>query len=156
MYRYFEDHDSLVRAAIDRHLEQVRPLYLIHEIGVGPLDARIDRFVTARLGLYEAIASTARASRRRAPDNDIIGAQVEVTRRSLRAQVDKHFAPELQAMGPRRRRATAAAVDVLCQLESLDAYRLHRGASVREVHVLLVDALRLLLPTSPAPRKAPR
>ena len=145
VYRYFDDRDALMRAAIDRHLESVWGLYLIHAIGEGDLDGRITRFVDGRLRLYEAIAATARASRMRAAANEIVRDQVELTRRALREQIEKHFGPELEALDPRRRRARIAAVDALCELESLDHYRIHRGFSSGETRNLLVDALHALL-----------
>lgn len=145
VYRYFEDREALLRAAIDRNLEITFPLYLIHAIGEGPLDERIDRFVTARLRLYEAIAATSRAARVQATANEIIREQVEVTRRALREQIEKQFAPELAALPARRRRAVAAAADALFQPETLDIYRVHRGFSSTEARALLVDALHGLL-----------
>jgi AcrR family transcriptional regulator len=147
VYRYFEDRAALLRAAIDRNLEVTFPLYLIHGIGEGPLDGRIDRFVTARLRLYEAIAATSRAARVRASANEVIREQVEVTRRALREQIDKQFAPELGALPGRRRRAVAAAADALFQPETLDIYRVHRGFSSTETRTLLIDALHALLDT---------
>ena len=145
VYRYFEDRDALVRAAIDRQLEGVLPLSVIHAIGEGPLDDRIERFVTTRLGLYDAMAAVARAARIRAASNDLIRAQVEATRRGLGEQVDRHFAPELAALPPDRRRARSVLVDTLFQPESLDHYRLHRELSPADTHSLLVEALHLLL-----------
>jgi AcrR family transcriptional regulator len=145
VYRYFDDREALLRAAIDRHLETVWPLYKIPEIGAGDLAARIDRFVDHRVRLYEAISATARAARIRAATDDIVREQVELTRRALREQVDRQFAPELGKLPTSDRRARAAAIDVLCQLEGLDHYRVHRGFSVRTTRELLTDALRLLL-----------
>lgn len=145
VYRYFEDRDELLRTAIDHQFERVRPLTLIHAIGEGELDDRIERFVVARLRLYEEVASSARAARRRAETSEIVREQVELTRRRLRDQIDKHFAPELRALTPRHRRAIGAALDTLCQFEGLDHYRVHRGFSPSETRSLLVDALHALL-----------
>jgi AcrR family transcriptional regulator len=145
VYRYFEDRDALVRAAIDRHLEKMLPLYLMHAIGEGDFDERLERFADARLRLYEAIAPTARAARRRAAVSPIFHNQVELTRRALREQVERHFAPELRSIAARERRAVTAAADTLCQFESLDHYRVHRGFSSRETRSCLVEALRRLL-----------
>jgi len=145
VYRYYEDRETLLRAAIDRHLEQVRPLALIPAIGQGPLDKRIERFVTCRLRLYEAIAAAARASRVRAISDEIVREQLEVTRRALRSQIEKHFAPELDALDGERSRSRVAAADALCEIESLDHYRVHRGFSSTDTHALLVDALTALL-----------
>ena len=156
VYRYFEDRDALVRAAIDRHLETVFPLYLIHAIGEGELDARIERFVSARLRLYETIASTARAARVRAAVNQIIRAQVDLTRRALRDQVERHFAPELDALPSDRRLAITMAVDMLGQFESLDYYRLHRGLSLAETQAALTEAVRVLLASAAEARIDPK
>lgn len=145
VYRYFDDRDALVRAAINRHLERTMPLFVIHAIGEGDLDDRIDRFVTSRLRLYEAVAAAFRASRVRGVEDELIREQVEATRRALREQTDKHFAPELVALDAARRRACSAAADALTQFDTLDLYRLHRGFSSSEVRALLADALHALL-----------
>jgi AcrR family transcriptional regulator len=145
VYRYFDDRDALVRAAINRHLERMIPLFLIHAIGEGHLDERIDRFVTSRLRLYEAVAAAFRASRARGPEDELIREQVEATRRALREQTEKHFAPELDALDASRRRARSAAADALTQFDTLDLYRVHRGFSSSEARMLLADALHALL-----------
>ena len=145
VYRYFEDRDALLRAAIDRQQERVLPLYLIHGIGQGDLEGRIERFVRARMQLYEAIAATARASRARALVNPMLREQVRDTRRRLGEQVDKHFAPELDRLLDPRRRATSGAVDTLCQLEALDHLRVHLGLSAPQTGELLSSSLHALL-----------
>lgn len=162
VYRYFDDADALLRAAIDRHLDGVMPLTRIHAIGQGTLAERIDRFVVARFRLYEAIASSARASRRRAVTNAIIAEQLELTRRGLSEQIDLQFAPELADLPVRRRRSLRAAADALCQLETLDYYTLQLGLSAAATRSVLVEALHRLFdpppdttdgPTAPATRR---
>jgi AcrR family transcriptional regulator len=145
VYRYFEDHDALVRAAIDRKQEQVRPLLVIHEIGEGDIDDRIERFVDARLRLYEAIAPVARVARARATVVPIMREQIEQTRHRLREQMEKHFAPELRLLDPRGRRAASGAIDALSEFEALDHLRLHRGFSARDTRMVLIDAIHALL-----------
>lgn len=149
VYRYFEDHEALLRAAIDRNLEVVLPLYLLHAIGEGPLDDRIERFVSGRLRLYEAIAATSRAARVRAATSEIVADQVELTRQALRGQVEKHFAPELRSLPAKQRRLRTATLDALCQIETLDQYRLHQSLSLKETHLLLVEALHTFLDPVP-------
>ncbi len=152
VYRYFEDRDGLIRAAIDRHLDLVWPLFVIHGIGEGELDERIDAFVAGRLRLYEAIAAASRAARLRANTNEIIGNQVAVTRRALREQIEKQFSPELRQLDRRHRRSIGGAVDALCQFETLDHYRFHRGLTEGETRALLVDSLHALLDRPDAAR----
>jgi AcrR family transcriptional regulator len=144
VYRYVDNTDELVRAAIERHLDTVLPLSEIENIGEGPLDARIAAFVRSRLRVYEAIAATARASRLRAPSNAVIRAQLDTGRRMLRAQLTRQFKPELTTMDAKQHRAVLAAADALTQLETIDLYRLHRGFSSAQTRSALEIALRSL------------
>jgi AcrR family transcriptional regulator len=145
VYRYFEDREALLRAGIAHHLDSVWHLYVFHGIGEGTREQRVTEFVAHRVRLYETIGATARATRQRAGTDEILREQLELTRRALREQVEKQFAPELDALPPRVRRARLAALDALCELESLDHYRLHRGFSATDTEALLADALRALL-----------
>ena len=124
VYRYFEDQDALMRAAIDRHAERVAPLYDVPDLGEGPLDDRIARLVECRIRLYEAAAPTARAALARgvgqpAPARPDGGR----ARAALRQQTEAMFAPELRAMSAADRRTTLAPVDALLQFESAEHLR---------------------------------
>ncbi len=105
VYRYFEDQDALVRAAIARHAERIAPLLEVPDPGEGPLDARVTRFVAGRMRLYDAAAPTARATLLRAPVNRYLREQMERARETLREQTEAMFAPELAAMPAAQRRA---------------------------------------------------
>lgn len=145
IYRYFDDQDGLLRAAIDRHFERMAPLATITELGEGDLDTRIERLVTARLRLYRAVAPTARAARAGRHADNLIGREVARARHALLRQVEQHFAPELDALTAEERHATLAAVDVLCQHAALDHLDLQRRLSQDEIHDVLTRALRRLL-----------
>jgi AcrR family transcriptional regulator len=145
VYRYFDDHDALARAAIDRQLERLGPLVLLPAIGEGGLDDRICRFVEARLRLQEAAGPALRATRMRATFDPVVASQFESDKERLRDQIGRHFAPELSVMGTARARSRLAAVDALCAFESLDHYLVHRGLTAADTGVLLADALRALL-----------
>ena len=147
VYRYFEDREALLRAAISHHLDGVWHLYVFHGIGQGPVEGRITAFAAHRVRLYEAIGATARATRMRAATDEILREQLELTRRALRGQIEQQFAPELDAMPARVRRARLAAIDALGELESLDHYRHHRAFSAPQTETLLADAIRALLVT---------
>ncbi len=145
VYRYFEDHDALSRAAIERQLERVGPLLLLPAIGEGALDERIARFVEVRLRLQAAAGPALRATRIRATFDPVVRDQFDADRIRLREQVERQFAPELTAMAPDRARARLAAVDALSAFESLDRYLVHLGLEPGEAGVLLADALCALL-----------
>lgn len=149
VYRYYDDMDELVRAAIARHLARMEPLFVLPDPGVGPLDERIDRLVEARLRLYEAAGPMARASVARAATNELIRERLEDRRRVLRSQVEEMFAPELAAVSAREAHDAVAAIDVLLELESADHLRRHRGLSEEETTRILAAAVRALVPTAP-------
>jgi AcrR family transcriptional regulator len=144
VYRYVADRGDLIRAAVDRHLERVQPLFVIDGGGEGTIAVRVENFVRARMRGYEAIAATARASRLSAGTNELIRDQLDRARRLFGAQLEQQFAPELDLPEPERR-AVLAAADALTQIETIDLYRVHRGYSATETHTLLVTALRMLL-----------
>jgi AcrR family transcriptional regulator len=143
VYRYFEDQDALVRAAIARHAERVAPLLEVSDPGAGPLDERIARFVAARMRLYEAAAPTVRATLLRAPMNHYLREQLERARETLREQTEAMFAPELAAMPVAQRRAVSAVADTLLQFESAEHLRVRLGLSPAQT----ADALRRALTT---------
>jgi len=155
VYRYFEDRDELLRSAIDRRLEVVVPLLHLPSVGEGRRAERIDRLVTSRLRLYAEVGPTARASRRKALTNDVLRKSVERTHRTLREQVELHFAPELDALEPERD-GIAAAIDVLFQLEAIDHLTLVRGFTPDEVGRHLRVALAALLATADQAGEGPR
>ena len=145
VYRYFDDHDSLTRAAIARNIERRAPLFRIPAIGEGLLADRIDRFVDSRLRLQAEVGATVRAGRIRATFDPLVRADMDVARTFLCEQIERHFAPELTTADTVRDRARLAAADALFAFESLDHYLVHRALSPAEARTLLVDALGALL-----------
>ena len=145
VYRYFEDFDELVRAAIERHQATIAPLLEIPDLGTGPLDERVTRFVAHRLRLYEAAAPAARASLLRAPTNPIILEQITRVRDELRDQTAAMFEPELAAMPAAQRRAMLAAADTLTQFEGAESLRMRFGSSTPRAADILRRSLTALL-----------
>jgi AcrR family transcriptional regulator len=145
VYRYYEDLDALVRAAIARHAGRVAPLLEIPDPGVGPLDARVARFVASRMRLYEAVAPTARAALLRIPVNRYLRERLERVRETLREQTETMFAPELSAMSGTQRRAVSAAADTLLQFESAEHLRVRLGYTTAQTTDILRRTLTTLL-----------
>ena len=133
------------RAAIARNIEKVTPLFLIPAIGEGELDGRIDRFVDARLRLQSAVAPTFRAARIRATFDPLVSDDLDASRRFLRAQIERHFAKELQLFDAAQAAARTAGVDALFMFEALDHYLVHRNLAPTDARPLLVDSLGALL-----------
>jgi TetR/AcrR family transcriptional regulator, regulator of autoinduction and epiphytic fitness len=148
VYRYYEDFDELVRAAIARHAERVAPLIEIPDPGQGPFEERVNRFVEHRMRLYEASAPLARAALVRAPANRLVRDQANLVRERLGRQTREMFAPELTALPAAPRRALGAAADSLTQFESAEHLRVRLGFSSAQTADILRRSLTALLTNS--------
>jgi AcrR family transcriptional regulator len=141
LFRYFDDVDDLNRSAIERQQETARPLV---DPGVGP-DAptteKIDRTVAARMALFDAIESGARAARACSYRHPIIAVQVRDSRLFLRRQLERLFAPELKVVGAQ----ALAAIDALLSFETHQLMRHDQGLSRPKTHAALVAAITALL-----------
>jgi len=145
VYRYFEDSTALMHAAIDRHFERISPLTVIPQLGAGTLDERIARLVSARVRLFDAVASAYRAASAKAPTDPILADRLDFTRGAMREQVEMQFSNELDALDPSVRATRAAGIELLVAFESVDCLRSIRGLSSRATQAILTDALGALL-----------
>ncbi len=141
LFRYFDDVDDLNRAAVDQQLARARPLVAVDARPEDPTTRKVERLVDARLRLYEAIAPAARAARICAWRHPVLAAQITSTRSYLRHQLERLFAPELDALGPGQAPAALAAMDALCSFEAVEL--LQDGHEAPEA--ALVQGLRCLL-----------
>jgi AcrR family transcriptional regulator len=151
LFRYFDDVDDLLRAAIAHHHDLARP-YLALAVDAGDeLDDRIDGLVQARLGLWNAVEASARVARMRAPVLPALAAELARNRALQREQIRQLLAPELDALGTEGAPALAA-IEVLCSFESFDLLCRDQGRSTQEAAATLTRALAALLAPGGAPR----
>lgn len=147
VYRYFEDTDELVRAAIERNLVRIRPLFVLDDLGQGPLQDRVRRLVGSRLALFDQVGPLMRATLLHAGDHEILARRLATVRRLLREQVEEMFAPELSAATAADRAEMVAAVDLLLGFESMEQLRKVQGLAgpatarvlTRVVNAVLVE-----------------
>lgn len=118
LFRYFEDVDDLVRAAIDRQKERAIPLVPIDAAPDAPLEEKVAALVDQRFRLFGAVGNAATVSRLRAPFQPLLATDLAQNRAFLRSQMEVLFAPELAAMEPEDAARALAAADVLASFES--------------------------------------
>ena len=147
VYRYFPDREQLLQAALARRLQVAEPQFHIEGLGEGSFEERIERFADHRIDLYEKIAPTARAAL--STSAPLIADVVRRRRQQLTEQAGLHFAAELESRGGSDADDVLAAVDMLCQFESLEALRVERGLSPARTRRVLVVGLRALLAPPP-------
>ena len=129
VYRYFDDHDALSRAAIERQLERRGPLLLFPAIGEGPLDDRIDRFVDGPAPPARPRPGRPCGPRRiRATFDPVVRDQFDADRTRLREQIERQFAPELHRPWRRTGPGPGSPRSTPCRPSSpLDRYLVHLG-----------------------------
>lgn len=145
IYRYFPDRQRLVEAALQRRMQLADPLFHVPGLGEGSLDSRIATFATHRVDLYDLMAPTARAALAVAANAPVIATVVAHRKDQLTEQARRQFAPELATVPPQRGDDLLAAIDVLCQFESVDTLRHDRGLTRDDARRVLVGALSALL-----------
>lgn len=152
IYRYFDDPDALVAAAIERSLDVGGRTARIPQFGRGSFEERLDAFVKVRMRLYERHGAGFRAARHHAETAPRLADALNRSRRFLRDQTERQFAPELSALPAAERRTAGVACDTVSQLDSLDYLRRVRGCSPRECEAVLRRAIRAgLAPAAAAP-----
>jgi len=150
LFRYFDDVDALVRAAIARQQEHLAPLYALDVAPDRPLAERIEGFVAARVRLVRGMGEVGRVARTLAARQPLILAELARIRHTLRAQLADVFAPELDALPSAERRPVLAAADVVMSWESFDLMHNDQGLPVDDVEAAMRGALARLLDPSAA------
>lgn len=145
LFRYFDDADAMVRAAIARQQEHLAPLYALDASPDQPLAERVERFVAGRMRLLEGMGEVGRVARALAARQPLILAELARIRHTLRRQLTDLFAAELDALPPPERRATAAAADVVTSWESFDLMHNDQGLGREAVRAAMGAALLRLL-----------
>lgn len=145
VFRYFDDADTMVRAAIARQQAHLAPLYAVDASPGMPLPERVERFVAARVRLLEGMGEVGRVARSMAARQPLILAELARIRGTLRRQLTGLFAPELDALAPGERSVAVAAADVVTSWEALDLMRNDQGLTRDQaVDAMAAAVLRLL------------
>ena len=145
VFRYFDDLDSLDRVAMERQIARVSHLLDLPDLGQGAVEDRIERLISQRLRLFEAILPVARVSRLRAPFEPVVAEGLARSRRQFRRQVERQFADELRSLGRSERNATLGAAEVLCSFEAYELLRLGQEQTPKQIGEAMRAGLTSLL-----------
>lgn len=129
VFRYFEDLEELYRVAIQRQYESLTEALRISEIGQGTLERRVDVIVEKRLELWDLAANVFRVGHMKAPVEPVLFENHQLNLARTHLQIERHFAPELDAMEPARREAVAEALVVAVAMETMEMLRFTRELS---------------------------
>jgi AcrR family transcriptional regulator len=145
IYRYFEHRDHLIRAAVTHAMRRVIPEITLDQIGVGPFDQRVERFVDHRLQMYQRLAPITRAAKLAAASEPMIGEEFTAGRLILRQAFLDHFAEEFEPLGPGERTRAVIAAELAFQFEAFEFLWTSTNGMVQEMRLLLIDHLQMCL-----------
>lgn len=136
VFRYFEDKDDLISAALSRQLQRVGHLYEGLSVD-GNFEDRLEAILDHRLRLFDAIAGVMRASEFLEHRSTIIRSAVDTRRSLMRGQAVDQFRPELNRLDDQQR--AAQAIEVALSLETI-AYllRQHKRSQLRDTLAFMV------------------
>ena len=145
IFRYFDDLDALVRAAIARQQQHLAPLFALDVPPDLPTGERIERFVAARVRLLQGMGEVGRVARSLAARQPLILAELARIRHALRVPLAETFASELEALPAAERRRALAAADVVVSWEAYDLMHNDQGLRAEEVGPAMTAGLAALL-----------
>jgi len=154
LFRYFDDVDDLVRAAVSRQLERTKPLLPIDAPAGAPRHRRIDAVVAQRFRLFAEAAPVAKVARLQAPFHPVLATELTRHRSYLRSQLRHTFTDELSAMSPAQASAVLAMVDVVCSFESYELLCEDQTIPVEEAKAMMAGAIDALFTRPDLTRRA--
>ena len=121
VFRYFDDLNYLVRLTLDHAVNETMSLRTIPDLGVGPLERRIDIYVETRLRVHIQAYTVSRVAHIKAQKIPSIEEGLRALTVITRSQMVEHFAAECDHSSDRE-----MLVDALMVLTSFEAYDYQR------------------------------
>lgn len=121
VFRYFDDLNDLVRLTVDHAVHETMPLRAITDLGVGPLERRIDIYVETRLRVHARAYAVSRVAHIKAQKIPAIEEGLRALTVITRSQMAEHFAAECGHSPDRE-----MLLDALMVLTSFEAYDYQR------------------------------
>jgi TetR/AcrR family transcriptional regulator, regulator of autoinduction and epiphytic fitness len=144
IFRYFDDLESLFAAAIERHLERIRPLFVV-PAAHGDTSDRVRSLVRKRADFYEAITPVRRTAERLRERSSVIEYRIERAHETLRQQLVDLFAAELNALDPAEAREVLDGIDLATSWRAWHTMRTEQGCSRRRASAVTERIVLALL-----------
>lgn len=144
VFRYFDDLESLVAAAIEQQIARIAPVFDPPD-PKGDCPTRARALVEQRLRIFDATATTTRAAERFESQSPSVARALTFRRKLLRRQVETLFAVELRRTDPRTARELLDALAATASLETIRMLRTAAGHSRSATRAITVRTLLALL-----------
>ncbi|MCU1394180.1 MAG: hypothetical protein JWM34_2608 [Ilumatobacteraceae bacterium] len=149
LFRYFPTLEELHQQTLARFFGRYDHLFQIERIGEGPLPRRIDRFVMARIRLYETIGTVARFARLQAVERPHLVSTMSGLRRHHADITRHHFDRELAGLTSAPRTDLITSIVSLTSFESYELLTRDLGRTPRQLRRTWRHAIATLLDITP-------
>lgn len=144
VYVHFDDLEDLFCVAARRHLSRVAPM-LVPTPAHGTLGDRAEALVRQRIRLHAHAGSIARATRLHAEFSPTLARILRDYQTRSRADLERVFAEELDALSAAQRTNTLAVLDVLTGADAWEALRARHGLTGETAMHCVKDSIVLHL-----------
>jgi TetR/AcrR family transcriptional regulator, regulator of autoinduction and epiphytic fitness len=129
IFQHFHDREALFEAAARRQYERVVPTLkpISPEL---PLEERLDAFADQRAGLYELVSGVRRGALVLEHESPVVHERLQAVRRAKAKEAARVFAPELERLPARERKARSAALGAATAWTAWESLRFHQGLGV--------------------------
>lgn len=149
-FQHFDGADDLRHEVIALHVHRVGELLAAADQRCEPVEARVRRFVEARLEFCTAMAGTGRVAHNRAQVPEIADAARRV-RELWDAHARTQFAPELARLDPRQADQVVETIDSLFLFDTWDELVSVQGRGPEQIGRAWTRSLLALLGPDPDP-----
>jgi TetR/AcrR family transcriptional regulator of autoinduction and epiphytic fitness len=145
VFRNFDGLGDIQHQAIERFDERFAHLLLVAPQPDTPLATRIERFVSARVELYQVAGPVIRLARQRSLDYPAIADSVGKQQSRLADQTRNFFAPETAASTPARASNFLALIDALTSPAAFDVMSGAHARTPRQISQTWAAGITTLL-----------
>ncbi len=144
VFVHFRDLNSLHRHAAELHLQRIAAL-LVVPAATGSFDDRVNRFVAARVALFERATPIRKASAAVQARSQMADAMMAVADQSLGSDTSKMFEAELDLFSPVDRHIVESALHVATSWASWNQLRARQNIDVVTGSLVMARHIRSLL-----------
>jgi TetR/AcrR family transcriptional regulator, regulator of autoinduction and epiphytic fitness len=144
IFRLFEDIEALFVAAVTAQIERIAPLF--EQLSAdGPLTKRVDRLISSRSRVFEAISPVRRMAVRLASTSPTIAAFLHESDAHFRREITTVLGIELGRIDRARRSTVVSGLDAACSWELWERLRQSQQLSVSQSSRVVRSLVNALL-----------
>ena len=145
LFRHFDDIDDLCHTAFVVQWKRLADRTQLHTPASAPIHEKVAAVVEQRVGLYLDMMNVMRITRMHAVRNNTVLRHVQSSRKEMRSQLEKLFAPECEQMTTDGAKTFLLTANALLSFEHVEQLRLDQGMPTTRINSLLSASLLALL-----------